>query len=55
MEKSKTTMILNPFLDGMKKAGASIDLFYVKRLKIKSCTGEFHCWRENPGECYIGD
>jgi len=51
MEKGRTAMILNPFLDGMKKAGASVELFYVKRLKVKACTGEFYCWREKPGNC----
>ncbi|NIP66973.1 iron-sulfur flavoprotein [Candidatus Bathyarchaeota archaeon] len=55
MEKGRTAMILNPFLEGMKEAGASVESFYVKRLKIKSCTGCFSCWREKPGECYISD
>lgn len=55
MEKSRTAMILNPFLDSMKRAGASVELFYVKRLKVEPCTGEFYCWREKPGKCYISD
>lgn len=46
MEKGRTAIILNPFLDGMKDAGASVELFYVKRLKVKPCAGEFYCQRE---------
>lgn len=55
MEKSDTTMITKPFLDGMKEAGASVELFYVKRFGIKPCTGDFYCWYGKPGECIISD
>jgi len=55
MEKSDTTVILDPFLEGMKEAGASVELFYVKRLNIKPCTGDFHCWDTKPGECVVDD
>lgn len=48
-------MILDPFLDGMKGAGASVELFYTKRLDIRPCTGELICWEETPGKCYISD
>ncbi|MEM3010334.1 MAG: flavodoxin family protein [Candidatus Bathyarchaeia archaeon] len=55
MEKSNTAMLMEPFLGGMKKAGASVELFYVKRLNIKPCMGDFHCWYTKPGECIISD
>ena len=55
MEKGYTEMILVPFLEGMKEAGASVELLYAKRLNVKPCTGEFHCWYEKPGQCYIND
>jgi len=55
MEKGNTAMILTPFLDGMNEAGASVELFYAKRLKIKPCTGEFYCWYKKPGQCHIPD
>jgi multimeric flavodoxin WrbA len=32
MKNSDTIMIMEPFLNGMKEAGASVELFYVKRL-----------------------
>lgn len=54
-DKSNTSLILNPFLDGMKEAGADVELFHSKDLKIKPCTGEFHCWVKHPGECYQQD
>jgi multimeric flavodoxin WrbA len=55
MEKSDTAMLLKPFLAGVKEAGASIELFYVKHLNIKPCIGDFHCWNTEPGECIIPD
>ncbi len=55
MEKSDTAMIMEPFLNGMREAGASVELFYVKRLDIKPCIGDFYCWDEKPGECVISD
>jgi len=55
MEKSATAKILTPFLEGMKEAGASLELFYAKRLNVKPCTGEFYCWNKKPGQCYIND
>jgi hypothetical protein len=55
MEKGNTARVLAPFLDGMREAGASVELFYAKRPKVKPCTGEFYCWNEKPGACYIQD
>jgi multimeric flavodoxin WrbA len=55
MERGRTAKILTPFLDGMKKAGASVESFYTNRMNIKPCTGEFYCWNEKPGCCYIND
>jgi len=55
MEKSNTSMILNPFIEGIKKAGAEVELFYTKKLKIKPCCGEFHCWIKTPGKCFQND
>lgn len=55
MEKSNTEKILTPFLEGMKRAGADVETFYVKRLNIKPCQGEFYCWNKKPGICHIAD
>lgn len=55
MDKGNTAMILNPFLEGMKEAGAEVELFYTSKLKIHPCTGEFNCWIKTPGECLHND
>lgn len=55
MDKGNTALILNPFLEGMKEAGAEVELFYTRKLKINPCTGEFNCWLKTPGECYQND
>jgi multimeric flavodoxin WrbA len=55
MDKGNTALILTPFLEGMREAGAKVELFYTRKLKINPCTGEFHCWLRNPGKCYQDD
>lgn len=55
MGKGRTAKILTPFLEGMEKAGAAVELFYARCLNVKPCDGEFYCWNEKPGECYIED
>jgi len=54
-EKGETSRILTPFLEGMRGAGASVELQYVKDIKIEPCRGDFHCWDVKPGECIIRD
>ena len=55
MNKGNTALILNPFLEGMKEAGAHVELFYTRKLNINPCTGEFDCWIKTPGVCYQKD
>jgi multimeric flavodoxin WrbA len=55
MEKGNTALVLAPFLEGMKQAGATVELFYSKKLNVKPCSGELHCWHKSPGKCYIQD
>lgn len=55
MEKGNTAVLLGAFLDGMKEAGAFVELFYAQRLKVKDCAADFDCWWEKPGECIIQD
>ncbi len=55
MGKSNTSMILDPFLEGAETAGASVELFYAKRLKVRPCIGDFDCWNATPGECRMKD
>jgi multimeric flavodoxin WrbA len=51
MDEGNTAMILNPFLEGMKEAGADVDVFYTRKLKIGPCNGDMSCWFVNPGTC----
>jgi multimeric flavodoxin WrbA len=55
MEKGNTARVLAPFLEGIKEAGATAELFYAKRLDVKPCTGEFYCWNTEPGACHQKD
>ena len=55
MESGNTAPLLNAFVDGMKGAGANVELFYAKKLNIKPCTGEFSCWGDTPAKCHIQD
>jgi multimeric flavodoxin WrbA len=51
MDNGNTAMILDPFLDGMKEAGADVDLYNSRNLKIGPCNGDMSCWFKNPGKC----
>lgn len=55
MEKGNTALILNPFLEGMEEAGAEVELFYIRKLKINPCRGDFICWVKTPGQCWQKD
>jgi len=55
MDKGSTAFILNPFIEGMREAGADVEVFYTKKLKINPCQGEFNCWKIHPGECFQKD
>ncbi len=56
MEKGYTALILTLFIQGMMDAGAEVELFYPRRLKVKPCTcGEMYCWYRKAGECCIKD
>ncbi len=54
-EKGNTSMILKPFLQGIKEAEAETELFYTHSMNLKPCTGKLICWNKTPGECYIED
>ena len=54
-DDGNTALILNPFLDGIRSAGADVELFYTKKLKIRPCAGDLHCWFRKPGVCIHQD
>jgi len=55
MNNGNTDLILNPFLEGIRKGGANVELFYTRKLKIDPCTGDLFCWYNSPGKCHITD
>jgi multimeric flavodoxin WrbA len=55
MQNSNTALILNPFLKGMKQAGAEVDLFYTKTMKINPCQADYACIMKTHGRCIQQD
>ncbi len=55
MEKGNTAQVFDPFVTGMRGAGADVELVHTKRLKIQPCIGDFQCWYKTPGICRFDD
>jgi multimeric flavodoxin WrbA len=53
--KGNTAVILGPFLEGLRDAGAEVELLYTRDLDINSCLGCFGCWIKTPGRCVQQD
>ncbi|MGE5294063.1 MAG: flavodoxin family protein [Solirubrobacterales bacterium] len=53
--KGNTSLILGPFLEGMKAAGAEVKVFETKGMNVKPCLGEYSCWFRTPGQCIQDD
>ena len=51
MNEGNTAKILNPFLEGLKEAGAKVELLYSWKMNIEPCSGDLSCWFVNPGTC----
>jgi multimeric flavodoxin WrbA len=54
-DKGNTALILDPFVDGMKEAGAEVETILVKDLEIRPCLGDYACWHRTPGRCIHDD
>ncbi len=55
IKNSNTSVILNPFLEGLKEAGAEVDLVHVQKLDIKPCLGCWTCMLKTPLQCVQKD
>jgi len=55
MEKGSTARVLEPFLEGLREAGAAVEVFYARRWNVAPCTGALYCWHKKLGECYQKD
>jgi len=54
-DKGNTALILNPFLEGMKAAGAKVEVFETNSMTVRPCQGEYACWFRTPGKCFQDD
>lgn len=48
--KGNTSAILTPFLDGMREAGADVELYYTSELSLQPYIGDNHPDSDNPTE-----
>jgi multimeric flavodoxin WrbA len=53
--ESKTELMLNHLVEGMRDAGAEVEVVNLHEKKIKNCIGCFTCWTKTPGQCIQKD
>ncbi|MDP2861739.1 MAG: flavodoxin family protein, partial [Desulfobacterales bacterium] len=53
--QSKTELMLNHLVKGMRDTGAEVDVVNLREKKIKNCIGCFTCWTKTPGRCIHKD
>jgi hypothetical protein len=54
-ETSKTELVLQKFLEGARRAGATAETLYLRNYKINHCLGCYSCWVKTPGQCVQKD
>ena len=52
---SKTEIMTNCLVEGMRDAGAEVEVVNLKKKKINYCSGCFTCWTKTPGICMFRD
>jgi multimeric flavodoxin WrbA len=52
---SKTEIMLDSLVAGMRDAGAEVEIINLARKKINYCTGCYTCWSKTPGICVQKD
>jgi len=52
---SKTGMMLDALAQGMRDAGAEVDVIPLRKKTVKNCIGCFTCWTKTPGVCIQKD
>ena len=56
IDKGNTAALLEPFMEGMRSAGANISLYYADKMRVHPCTcGHMACWNAHPGVCVFHD
>lgn len=54
-DKGRVAVLLDPFLEGMREAGADVELYYSRELLIFPCCGNLNCTIRTPGQCMAYD
>jgi len=53
--ESKTELMLNHLVRGMREGGADVEVVELRKKSIKHCIGCFTCWTKTPGVCIHKD
>lgn len=53
--QSKTELMLDHLLEGMREAGADVEVVSLREKTVKNCIGCFTCWTKTPGVCIHKD
>lgn len=53
--QSKTEIMLSSLVEGMEKAGASVEVVHLRTKTVKNCIGCYTCWTKTPGRCVHRD
>lgn len=53
--QSKTELMLNALVEGMREAGADVEVVDLRTKKVNNCIGCFTCWTKTPGICIHKD
>lgn len=54
-ENGVTSLLLKPFIEGMKEAGSEVEEIVLKEKKIEPCLGCYQCWLNKDKTCIIKD
>jgi putative sterol carrier protein len=49
--RSRTALMLDALAEGIREAGAEVDIIQLKDRKIRACTACYTCWSLTPGKC----
>ncbi len=52
---SKTGILLDAVVQGMREAGAEVEMVRLRKKTVKNCIGCFTCWTKTPGICVHKD
>jgi multimeric flavodoxin WrbA len=54
-KESYTSLMLNALTEGMREAGADVEIVNLRNRKFNHCIGCFSCWTKTPGQCIHQD